>query len=110
MNSLQQIKLTQYMKNQKETTASIARSIAALNNDLAAALEHQAYARSNPDLIVDADLLTVIGYGVDALLSQYAEVDTKRLDLLAVKANTMTVDDLITKYNIDLTKYSNGLI
>ena len=45
MSSLKQIKLTQYMTNQKSTTSSIARSIAALNNDLSAGLEHQAYAR-----------------------------------------------------------------
>ena len=110
MNSIQQIKLTQYMKNQKETSASIARSIASLNNDLTAALQHQAYARKDPDLVVDSGLLNVIGYSVDELLSQYAEVDQKRLDLLAVKANTMAVDDLIAKYNIDITSYSNGLI
>ena len=110
MNSLQQIKLTQYMKNQKETSASIARSISSLNNDLSAALEHQAYARKNPDLTIDADLLLIIGVGVDALLSQYAEVDAKRIDLLGVKDNTMTADQLIAKHSINLTTYSNSLI
>ena len=110
MNSIQQIKLTQYMKNQKETSANIARSIASLNNDLSAALEHQAYARKNLDDVIDPELLAIIGYGVDSLLSQYAEVDEKRVDLLNVKADTMTTDELITKYNIDLSKYSNELI
>lgn len=110
MDSLQSIKLTQYMKNQKETSASIARSVSSLNNDLSAALEHQAYARKNPDDVVDADLLLVIGYGVDQLLAQYDEADLKRIDLLAVKNGSMTVDALITKYNIDLAKYSNDLI
>jgi len=110
MNSLQQIKLTQYMTNQKQTSSNIARSVSSLNNDLSAALEHQAYARKDPDLVVDADLLAVIGIGVDQLLAQYDEADKKRIDLLAVKDGTMTVDDLITKYNIDLTAYSNALI
>jgi len=110
MNSLQQIKLTSYMTNQKATSKSVARSIASLNNDLAAALEHQAYARKNPDLVVDADLLAVIGLGVDELLAQYSEVDEKRIDLLNVKAGTMTVDELIAKYSINLTAYSNALI
>lgn len=98
------------MKNQKNTSSSIARSVSSLNNDLSAALEHQAYARSNPDGIIDAELLTIIGYGVDELLAQYAVVDEKRLDLLNVKSGAMTVEDLIAKYNIDLTAYSNGLI
>ena len=110
MNSLQQIKLTQYMSNQKETVSNIARSISSLNKYLAAALELQAYARKNPDLIIDEELLNIIGFGVDELLAQYAEVDAKRIDLLAVKNNTMTVDELIAKYNIDLATYSNKLI
>lgn len=98
------------MTNQKATSANVARSISALNNDLAAALAHQAYARKNPDANIDAELLGIMGFGVDALLAQYAEVDEKRVDLLSVKAGTMTVDELITKYNIDLTAYSNGLL
>lgn len=110
MNSLQQIKLTQYMKNQKQTSSSIARSVSSLNNDLSAALEHQAYARKNPDLVIDDDLLVVIGLGVDQLLTQYDEADKKRIDLLAVKDGTMTVDELITKYGIDLISYSDALI
>jgi hypothetical protein len=110
MNSLQQIKLTQYMTNQKQTSANIARSVSSLNNDLSAALEHQAYVRKNPDSNVDADLLVIIGLGVDQLLAQYDEADLKRIDLLAVKDGSMTVDDLIAKYNIDLIAYSNALI
>lgn len=110
MNSTQQIKLTQYMKNQKETLSSIARSIASLNNDLAAAINHQAYARKNPDATVDAELLVLINIGVDELLTQYEQVDAKRLDILAVKNNNMTVDELIAKYNVNLETYSNQLI
>ena len=110
MNSLQQIKLTQYMTNQKATSSVVARSISSLNNDLAAALEHQAYARKNPDANVDAELLALMGLGVDELLAQYAVVDALRLDLLNVKDGIMTVDALIAKHNIDLVAYSNGLI
>ena len=110
MNSLQQIKLTQYMTNQKATSASVARAIASLNNDLASAIEHQAYARKNPDGTVDPELLALMGAGVDALMSQFATVAEKQGDLLAVKEGTMSVDELIAKYGIDLTEYSNGLI
>ena len=98
------------MANQKSTSASVARSIASLNNDLAAAIQHQAYARKNPDLVVDEGLLTVMGLGVDALLAQFAEVAEKQNDLLAVKDGSMTVDELIVKYNMDLAAYSNRLI
>ena len=110
MNSIQQLKLTQFSKNQKETVRSIARSIAALENDLAAALEHQAYARIDPDSIIDTELLSIINYGTDELLTQYAKIDAKRLDIIAVKDNVNPVEYNISKYNIDLVKYSNGLL
>jgi len=110
MDSVQAIKLTQFNTNQKATAASVARSISSLNNDLAAAIEHQAYARSNPDLNVDATMLTLMGAGVDGLLAQFAEVADKRDDLLAVKNGAMSVEDLIAKHNIDLAKYSASLV
>ena len=110
MSSIKQIKLTQYMTNQKATTSNIARSISSLNNDISAGLEHQAYARKNPDDVIDTELLEIIDIGVDQLLAQYEEVNLKRLDLIAVKDGAMGVDELIVKYNIDLVAYSNGLI
>ena len=110
MNDLQKHKQTSYMTNQKTTALSVGRSIATLNNDLSTALEHQAYARKNPDENVDSSLLAAINVGVDELLSQFAEVEAKQLDVLAVKAGDMTVDELISKYNIDLIKYSTALI
>tara|TARA_R110001632_G_scaffold229012_1_gene364727 strand:+ start:2513 stop:2686 length:174 start_codon:yes stop_codon:yes gene_type:complete len=53
MNSLQQIKLAKFNTNAEQTRASVARSIASLNNDLSAAIQHQAYARLNPDYSKD---------------------------------------------------------
>lgn len=110
MNDLQGYKQTQYMKNQKETSSSVGRSISTLNNDLSAALQHQAYARKNPDSNIDSSLLAAINVGVDQLLAQYGEVNLLVIDLQAVKDGNMTVDNLIIKYNIDLIAYSNALI
>ena len=110
MNSIQQLKLAQFSANQKQTVSSIARSIAQLNNDLAAAVEHQAYARKNPDNIIDDGFLALMGHGVDQLLAQFAQTAGKRDDLLAVKSGAMSVDDLIAKYNINVADYSDRLI
>jgi hypothetical protein len=110
MNSVQQLKLTSYMANQKATSSSVARSISSMNNDLAAAIQHQVYARKNPDTVVDAGLLAVMGVGVDQLMAQFADVATKQQDLLAVKNGTMTVEDLHIKYPFDLVNYSNALL
>lgn len=110
MDSVQQLKLTQFNTNQKATAKQVASNISQLNNHMSAAIEHQAYARKNPDTVVDATLLNLMGAGVDELLAQFAEVAAKRDDLLAVKNGSMTVDALITKHNVDLTSYSNSLI
>ena len=110
MNSLQQLKLTGYMANQKSTSASVARYIASLNNDLAAAIQHQVYARKNPDDVVDTGLLALMGATVDQLMAQFADVEAKQKDLLAVKSGAMTVDDLHIKYPFDLVNYSNSLL
>lgn len=111
MNSVQQLKLSQFSKNQKDTARNVARAIASLNNDLAAAIEHQAYARKNPDGVVDQGFLDLMSAGVDQLLSQFAEVAEKRDDLLAVRSGAMTVDELLTKYStVDLAAYSNALV
>lgn len=110
MNSIQQLKLSAYMSNQKQTALSVARSISSLNNDLAAAIQHQIYARKNPDSVVDAGLLAVMGLSVDELLSKFAEVEAMQKDLLAVKGGTMTSEELHTKYPFDLVKYSSNLL
>lgn len=110
MNSIQAIKLTHYITNYKASGVAAARSIAELNNTLGGALTYQAYARKDPDGIIDEDLLALMSYSLDQLLAQYDEVDAKRADLLAVRSGDMTVDELIAKYQIDLTTFSNELI
>jgi hypothetical protein len=110
MNSLQQIKLAKFNTNAEQTRASVARSIASLNNDLSAAIQHQAYARLNPDLTVDAGLLEYIGSGFEELLPNYSEINSKITDLMQVKAGTMTVEELKVKYPFDIDKYSTDLL
>ena len=109
MNSLQSIKLTQFNINQKATSASVGRSISTLNNDIAAAIEHQVYARGNIDSNVDAGMVALMGGQVDALMSQFSQVSDKLADLLAVKAGTITIAALEAKYNVDIAAYSAAL-
>lgn len=110
MDSLQQLKLAKFNTNAEQTRASVARSIASLNNDLSAAIQHQAYARLNPDSTVDAGLLEHIGAGFEELLPSYTEINDKITDLMLVKAETMTVEDLKVKYPFDISKYSADLL
>ena len=110
MNSLQTLKLTQFNTNQKKSAQDVSRAISQLNVGMSEAIQHQVYSRKNPDGVVDADMLAAMGSTIEALMAQYSEVVAKRDDLLAVKAGTMTIDELHTKYPFDLTEYSNALI
>ena len=90
MTPLTQLKLTQFIANQKQTAASAARAVSSLNNDMSAALSHQAYACKDPDGVVDPELLALISSTTAALLGQYQQVDAKVQDLVSVLQGTMT--------------------
>lgn len=109
MNSLQQLKLINFNTNQKATAKSIARSVSQLNNDLAAALSHQAYALLDPDLIIDESILDVMLGDLTELIAQFTEASNKAQDLIAVRNKAMTPEDVVAKYGIDLVSYSNDL-
>ena len=106
----QTIKLMNFNANQKATVQVIARAVSQLNAAMSQAIEHQAYARKNPDTVIDDELLAGMGSLVDDLMSKMAEVEAKRVDIAAVKAETMTVDESIAKYSINLVNYSAALV
>ena len=106
----QTIKLMNFNANQKATVQVIARAVSQLNAAMFQAIEHQAYARKNPDNVIDDELLAGMGSLVDDLMSKMAEVEAKRVDIAAVKAETMTVDESIAKYSINLVNYSAALV
>ena len=109
MNTLQTLKLGKFDTNQKATVASIAQSISKLNNDLGAALNHQAYVLKNPDENIDANYIEIMDASMFELISAFDEIEEKKQDLIPVSMGGLSADDLIIKYNIDLTNYSDGL-
>ena len=109
MNTLQALKLSKFDTNHKATMSSIASSISKLNNDLAAALSHQAYALKNPDLMIDESYTTLMTEGMTELIEQFAVMQAKHNDLLPVDNGGLSADDIVAKYSIDLVKYSIDL-
>ncbi|MFT6586098.1 MAG: hypothetical protein ACJAUY_000679 [Cognaticolwellia sp.] len=110
MNSIQQLKLSNFAKNTSETRKQVAGSIAKLNADLSAAIGHQVYARKNPDSNVDTGLLEHVGAGFEEQIPYFYEIKEKIDDLIAVKNGAMTVDEIATKYGKDALNYSADLL
>ena len=111
MDTLQSLKIIAFDKNKNETVSSIATSVSSLNNTLAAAIQHQAYALKNPDLIIDESYTDLMLAQIDEIATQFGEVAEKVTDLMAVRTKAITVDELLAKYStIDLVKYSADLV
>ena len=109
MNTSQTLKASKFDKNQKETAASIGRSLGQLENDLAATLEHQAYAIKNPDLIIDPEYLDSMLVSVDELAAKFASIGALCSLINDVRTSTISVDDMILSRGIDLIAYAKSL-
>ena len=83
---------------QEQIAKQISVQITTLNELMKKAIATQIYARKNPDGVVDEMMLNDMGYSVDELMGQFETVEEKRDDILAVRAGTMSVEKLETKY------------
>mgnify|MGYP003133122369 FL=1 len=108
--SLEYLKFTNLNSERKSTQRSVATAISNLNAAANSALKQQAYMRVNPDNNGADELISITKPDFDACAAAFNEVAQKLMDMQAVQAGTMTVEDCIEKYNIDLTEYSNELI
>ena len=110
MSELNQLKLANFNENRKQTQQKVSQAISQLNAAASEAMRQQAYMRKNPDLNGADELIAVATPNFDASADAFNEVAQKLADMQSVQAGTLTVDAFITKYNIDLAEFSNGLI
>ena len=108
--SLEHLKFTNLNSERKSTQRSVATAISNLNAAADSALKQQAYMRVNPDNNGANELIPICQGDFDSCSAAFNEVAAKLMDMQAVQAGTMTVEDCIAKYGIDLTEYSNELI
>lgn len=98
MNNAQSIKFARFNKAQEDTAKQIRTAVAPLNDHLGAAIEHQIYALTDPDSIMDESGIDMMLENVDDLIVKFSEVSEKVNDIIAVRNKTMTVEALVTKY------------
>jgi hypothetical protein len=109
--TVQNEKFRNFNTERKATTKAVSDAVSKLNKELAVAIKQQAYMRSNPDDNGANELITIVSDEIDAIAISLSNANSKATDLLAVKAGTMTVEQLLAKYTaINLTEYSEELL
>lgn len=108
--SLKQRKFDKAKDDIDSTERTATNAISQLNAAANAMLNQQAYLRKDPDANNAGELLPVVQPGFEAGAAAFNEVAGKLADMQAVHAGTMTVDELIAKYDINLTSYSATLV
>ena len=104
-------KFSAFNKERKSSLSAISSDVSKLNKNMMLALKQQAYMRSNPDNNGASDLIPKVASQIDSIAAELAEVNKRASHLLAVKAGTMTIDQILAEYPaINLTEYSDELL
>lgn len=110
MSDLNTLKLSNLNELRKQTEREVSRAISQLNAATGSAMRQQAYMHKNPDTNGADQLIPVATPNFNASAAEFNAIAEKLTDMQKVQAGTLTVDDFIAKYSIDLTEFSNGLI
>ena len=110
MATIDTLKLQTYNSLKKETQRQVTSNLSQLNANLDKAIIQQAYVRKNPDNLIDAEYLASLSVGFTELETVFMILASKITDMKNVQSETMTADELISKYSVDLTEFSNSLL
>jgi len=108
--SINQEKFSNLNKLRKDTHKRISNLISQLNASTTSAMKQQAYMHKNPDSNGAPDLIPVVTPDFLAAAEAFNEVVAKLMDMQSVQASSMTVDEFIAKYSINLEEFSAELI
>lgn len=108
--SINQEKFSSLNKARKDTHRQINNIISQLNSLTDSAMKQQAYMHKNPDNNGADELIAVVTPDFLETANSFNVVAAKLMDMQAVKGGEMTLDELITKYTINLAEFSNELI
>jgi hypothetical protein len=110
MSYITQAKFMNLNTQQKATSKQVSNCVSQLNTQAMVALKQQAYMRTNQDGNVDAEYITLVGADVAPIAAAFKEAKEKMDDIIAVMTGTITPEDIITKYNIDVSQVSAELL
>lgn len=108
--SLSILKLQNFNNERKRNQTAVADSLSRLHSQATLTLKQQAYMHLNPDANGADELIAESKPTFDALAAEFNTIALILQDSQAVSAGTMTAAELISKYNLDMTEFSNGLV
>ena len=109
MGALQNIRRGNLNKFAIKTAKSGASGLSALNAALLEAVRVSCKCYKNTDGDVDAELLTKLQADLDSTASGLPACIAILDDLVALRTDPLTVDVVMTKYNVDLTTFNAEL-
>jgi len=97
---------TERLRNQEQ----VGNVLGKLNDSALLALKQQAYMHLNPDANGADELIAESTPTFLILAEKFNEIAAMLEDSQKVSAGTMTASDLVTKYALDMTEFSDSLI
>ncbi len=110
MTALNTIKISNFNEIRKSTHKKINNLLSQLEGETDSAISQQAYMRKNPHDNGASELISEVTPAFTATAAAFNAVAAKLQDMQLVAAGSMTVDELITKYSVDLAGYSEQLL
>ena len=109
MTTMATFRASQIGLARKNISTKASNAISTLNSAIDEALNFTALMHKDPENEFSPEGIAKIRSKFDASLSELTTVNQKIADMLAVRSGDLAIDDFITKYNIDLAKYSSDL-
>lgn len=102
-------KLINFNTDYKNTTSSIRRSISNLQAQISTSIKQQAYIHKNPDNNINEDDLLAMQASFLNIVTEFNILCPMVEDMTALHVGSIDIDDMITKYNVNVDQYSAGL-
>lgn len=94
----------------KQNCNQLKNNLAQLKTSVDDAIKIYAYSLKNPDNNNATEIVTHFDAHMNEQITVFNNIAAKMADIEAVKAGTMTADDMIPKYAVDLAKISSELL
>lgn len=110
MSDLSTLKLQNLNERRKKTQREVSTLVSQLNTAAETAMYQQAYMHQNPDNNGADQLIPVVQPNFVESAAAFNAVAAKLQDMQLLSSGQMTLEDFISKYNLNLTEFSDGLI
>ena len=109
MSEINTLKLQSLNEGRKKTQREVSNLISQLHSAADTAMTQQAYMHKNPDANGADQLIPIVHPAFVEIALEFNKAAEKLSDMQKLSNGEITVEELIAKYSIDLSEFSNGL-